>query len=243
MFIEKITMLELEKGIKKCKTVIIPFGSVEEHGPHLPLSTDTIQMMEILKIVEKEIEVFIAPPIHYGVCRSTEQHIGTIGISPNTLRLLVQDILESLFNQGFKLFFLITGHAGKLHYYSLVEACESFVKKYNYVRVFVYAEFDLIKDDLGGLIETAYDSHAGEIETSRILYIDKNLVKKSPSKIKNDKPNFFPGEITANKIKYWPSGIWGDPSKATSEKGEKTLLLSAKKIIEIIRKIQKESIY
>lgn len=243
MFIEKITMDELKRKIKECKTVIIPFGSVEEHGPHLPLSTDTIQMIEILKIVEKEIDVFIAPPIHYGVCRSTEQHIGTIGISPNTLRLLVQDILESLRNQGFKLFFLITGHAGKLHFYSLIEACEIFVKKYKDIRTFVYAELDLIKDNLEGIIETPYDSHAGEIETSRILYIDKSLVKKDPKKIKSDFPKFFPGEVTANKLKYWKSGIWGDPSKASREKGEKTLYLSAKKIIETIKTVQKESIY
>jgi creatinine amidohydrolase len=200
MFIEKITMDEFKKGIKKCKTVIIPFGSVEEHGAHLPLSTDTIQIIEILKQVDQKINVFIAPPIHYGVCRSTEQHVGTIGITPNTLRLLTQDILESLKMQGFKIFFLISGHAGKLHLYSLIEACETFVKKYNDIRVFVYSELELIKDNLKEVIETPYDSHAGEIETSRILFIDKNLVKKDPKKIKSDKPNFFPGEITSNKI-------------------------------------------
>ena len=242
MFIEKITMCDLKKGIKKSKIIIIPFGSVEEHGPHLPLSTDTIQIMEILKLVEREVNVFIAPPIHYGVCRSTEQHAGTIGISPKTLRLLTQDILEGLKNQGFKIFLLITGHAGKLHYYSLVEACENFVKKYTDIRVFVYSELDLIKDDLEGVIETPYDSHAGEIETSRMLYIDKSLVKNFKN-IKSDKPNFFPGEITAHKIKYWKSGIWGSPSKATPKKGQQTIYLSAKKIIEIIKKIQKEPIY
>lgn len=243
MFIEKITMYELKRRIKKSRTIIIPFGSVEEHGPHLPLSTDTIQIMEILKIVDREVDVFIAPPIHYGVCRSTEQHTGTIGISPNTLRLLAQDILESFRNQGFKLFFLISGHAGKLHLYSLIEACENFVKKYYDIRVFVYSELDLIKDNLEGIIETPYDSHAGEIETSRMLYIDKNLVKRNFKNIKSDEPNFFPGEITANKTKYWKSGIWGDPSKSALQKGKKTLYLSAKKIIEIIKKIQKESTY
>ncbi|MCX7769779.1 MAG: creatininase family protein [Proteobacteria bacterium] len=242
MFIEKITMEELKRGLKNCKSIIIPFGSVEEHGPHLPLSTDTIQIIEILKIVEKEVNVFIAPTVHFGVCRSTEQHIGTVGISPNTLRLLTLDLLEGFKNQGFEYFFLVSGHAGKLHMFSLIEACESFVKRHDDVRVFVYSELDLIKDNLDGIIETEHDSHAGEIETSRMLYIDKNLVKGNYRKLKSDKPEFFPGEITSDKLKYWKSGIWGDPSKANIEKGKKTLALSAQKLIEIIKKIQKETI-
>ncbi len=237
MFIEKITKDELTKHVKKYPIIIIPFGSVEEHGPHLPLSTDTIQIMEILKLVEKKISLFIAPPVHYGVCRSTEEHPGTVGISPQTLRLLVIDLLEGFKKQGFKYFFLISGHAGKLHMYALIEASETFVKKYKDVRVFVYSELELIKDDLKGIIETKNDSHAGEIETSRMMYIDKELVKKPIEELKDDEPNFFPGEITANKLKYWKSGVWGDPTKASPYKGKKTLEIAAKKIIEIIRKI------
>lgn len=239
MYIENITMEELKKYIKKFPRIIIPFGSVEEHGPHLPLSTDTIQIMEILKIVEKKIPIFIAPPIHYGVCRSTEQHIGTIGISPQTLRLLVYDILEGFMRQGFKFFFLISGHAGKLHIFSIIEACEIFVKKFKSIRIFVLSELELIKDELQDIIETDYDSHAGEIETSRMLFIDKSLVKKPPHKLKPDKPTFLVGEVTSDKLKYWKSGIWGDPTKASYEKGKKLLELSANKIIQIIKRVTK----
>jgi creatinine amidohydrolase len=239
MFIEKITKDELTKYVNKYPIIIIPFGSVEEHGPHLPLSTDTIQMLEILKLVEKKIPVFIAPPVHYGVCRSTEEHPGTVGISPQTLRLVVIDLLDSFKKQGFKYFFLISGHAGKLHMYALIEASETFVKKYKDVRVFVYSELELIKNDLEGIIETKNDSHAGEIETSRMLYIDNSLVKKPIEKLKPDEPNFFPGEITANKLKYWESGIWGDPTKASPYKGKATIEIAANKIVEIIKKIVK----
>jgi len=147
--------------------------------------------MEILKLVEKKISLFIAPSVHYGVCRSTEEHPGTVGISPQTLRFLVIDLLEGFKKQGVKYFYLISGHAGKLHMYSLIEAGEIFVKKYKNVRVFVYSELELIKDDLKGIIETKNDSHAGEIETSRMMYIDKTLVKKPKEKLKFDEPIFF----------------------------------------------------
>lgn len=237
MYLESITMDELKKNIKKTPIVILPFGSVEEHGSHLPLSTDTYQILEVLKIVEKERDAFIAPPIHYGVCRSTEQHPGTIGISPETLRLLVFDLLTALKRQGFKIIILISGHAGKLHMFAILEACEKFQKEAQGVRVFVYSELDLLFDVASKIVETNYDSHAGEIETSRMLAIDEKLVKKHWKRVKEDKPRFFSGEVVKDKYKYWKSGVWGDPSKADKEKGRKLLQLSAKKIIEILDKI------
>lgn len=237
MFIERITMDELKAGIEKSPIVIVPFGSVEEHGPHLPLSTDTYQIVEVLKIVEKRRKVFIAPPIHYGVCRSTEEHMGTIGISPDTLRALAYDILKALKKQGFKAAILISGHAGKLHIFSIIEACERFQKEVGGMRLFVYSELELLGKEVLEIIETDFDSHAGEIETSRMLAIDENLVKDCYKKLSADRPSFLPGEIVKDKTTYWKSGIWGDPSKAEREKGRKLLELSAKKIIDIIDQI------
>lgn len=239
MYLGEITTEELRKGVAKRPIVIVPFGSVEEHGTHLPLSTDTYQIMEVLKIVEKEKDVFIAPPVHYGVCRSTEQHIGTMGISCETLRSLVFDILIALKNQGFKIVLLVSGHAGKLHYFSLIEACEKFQKNIGGMRIFVYSELELLGKEVMEIIETPFDSHAGEIETSRMLAIDDKLVKGDYKSIKADKPNFFPGEIVKDKLKYWESGVWGDPSKANKEKGRKLIALSAQKILEILDKIVK----
>ena len=240
MYLDHITMDELKEKIKKNPVVIIPFGSLEEHGLHLPLSTDTIQIMEVLKIVEKETGVFIAPPVNYGVCRSTEEHLGTVGISPETLRTLTYDLLAGFRKQGFKKAILVSGHAGKLHMFSMIEACERFIKDYNRMRVFVYSEFDLMGKDVFKMIETPYDSHAGEIETSRMLYINEKLVKKGYKNIKEDKPEFFPGEIVRDKVRYWKSGIWGNPSLANKEKGRKTIALSSEKIIGIIKKISKK---
>ncbi len=240
MRLYNITMTELKRNIKKHPIVIVPLGSLEEHGPHLPLGTDTIQVEEILRIVEKETNVFIAPAINYGVCRSTEQHIGTVGISPTTLRLLTKDLLGALMNQGFKAIFFISGHAGKLHSFSVIEACEEFLKDNHNVRIFYFSELELISNDVFSFIETSYDSHAGEIETSRMLYINPSLVKGDFKKLAPDRPNFPQGEILKDKVGHWKSGIWGDPTKAEKGKGEKSLYLSAKKIIEIINTIQKE---
>jgi len=76
--LENITMADFKKGLKKIKTIIIPFGTIEEHGSHLPLSTDTIQVYEVVKEVAKKVKVFVAPPVHYGVLTSTRKHPGAL---------------------------------------------------------------------------------------------------------------------------------------------------------------------
>ena len=112
MILEEMTMEEFEKGLKSSKTILIPFGSVEEHGSHLPLSTDTIQAYEVGKKASQEIPIFVAPPVHYGYCRSSACHPGTISITTATLKGMTKDIVRSSRLQGLRNFVLLTGHAG-----------------------------------------------------------------------------------------------------------------------------------
>jgi creatinine amidohydrolase len=69
--LEEMSWPQIEAGLKETQTVILPVGATEEHGPHLPTMTDTIQAMEVARVVAKERHIFLAPPLHYGVCRST----------------------------------------------------------------------------------------------------------------------------------------------------------------------------
>ena len=100
MLIPEMTMTDFRAGLQRTRSVIIPFGSIEEHGPHLPLDTDTMQAWQVSSLAAQQRPVFVAAPIHYGVCRSTRQHPGTISISTSTLRALTIDICSSLYQQG-----------------------------------------------------------------------------------------------------------------------------------------------
>jgi len=79
------------------------------------------------------------------------------------------------------------------------------------------------------LIETEGDSHAGEIETSRIMYLYPHLVKGTSAR---EFPCFPKGILVRDKRKYWSNGVWGDPSKASVEKGKLIHDLVAKKLAE-----------
>jgi creatinine amidohydrolase len=217
MIIEEITMPEFVEGLKKTRTVFIPFGSTEEHGPHLPLSTDTLHAVEVGRKLSGRRDIFIAPPIPYGVCRSTSRHPGTISIGTATLRALVIDIVSSLYRQGLRNFILLTGHAGGTHSATLTDAGEELLESFPDLRLAVLTEFMLAAREGRGLIETPDDSHAGEIETSRILHSHPQLVRGTAER---EYPEFPVGILVRNKRKFWPGGVWGDPTKASAEKGK-----------------------
>ncbi|MEJ2200724.1 MAG: creatininase family protein, partial [Desulfuromonadaceae bacterium] len=76
MIIEDMTLVEFSAGLNKTRTVLIPFGSTEEHGDHLPLSTDTLHAVEVARKLAEQRPIFVAPAVPYGVCRSTSNHPG-----------------------------------------------------------------------------------------------------------------------------------------------------------------------
>ena len=236
MIIEEMTMTEFVAGLSRTRTVLIPFGSVEEHGTHLPLSTDTIEAYEVAKKAALLIPLFVAPPIHYGNCRSTACHPGTISITTTTLRLLFKDIVRSLYQHGMVNFIALSGHAGGAHCMALQDAGEELIKEFADIEIAVVTEFDLAREEGREIIETRGDSHAGEIETSRILYSHPHLVKGSAPR---EFPSFPPGILVRDKRRYWPGGVWGDPGKASAEKGARLEDLVAKKLVELVSVLER----
>ena len=235
MIIQNITMPEFRAGLEKTRTVIIPFGSTEEHGSHLPLDTDTLQAVRVSWQLAKKRPVFVAPAIHYGVCRSTCKHPGTLSISTGTLKALTIDVVSALYLQGLRNFILLSGHAGGTHMSALTDAGEEILNRYCDVNVAVVTEYMLAAEAGYHLIETAGDSHAGEIETSRILYSHPELVKgTSPAEF----PDFPKGILVRNKQRYWPGGVWGNPEKASQEKGRLIEELVIGKLSELTDQIE-----
>jgi creatinine amidohydrolase len=236
VIIEELTMTEFEAGLTRSETVLIPFGSVEEHGSHLPLSTDTIEAYEVCKKAALQMPLFVAPPIHYGNCRSTACHPGTISISTGTLKGLFSDIVTSLRSHGVRKFVALTGHAGGAHRMALQEAGEELIARYDDISIAVVSEFDLAQEQGRGLIETAGDAHAGEIETSRILHSHPHLVKGSAPR---EFPAFPPGILVRDKRRYWPGGVWGDPGKASAVKGARLEQLVVSSLLSLVRELER----
>lgn len=236
MLLEEMTMPQVEAALAAgCCTVYIPFGALEEHGPHLPLATDTIQAYEVGKRAAEQIPLFVAPPIPYGNCRSTNGHPGTVSISTTTLRLLLKDLVRSFYRQGMRNVLVLTGHAGGAHRLALQDAGEELLEELSELQIAVVTEYELAKEEGRGLVETPADAHAGEIETSRIMHSHPHLVRGTAPE---EYPSFPVGLLVRDKRRYWPGGVWGNPAKASVEKGARLEELVVRKVVALVRMLE-----
>jgi creatinine amidohydrolase len=231
------TMLDFSKARQETPTVILPLGSVEEHGPHLPLSTDTFHALEIAQRVAQRRPVMVAPPLHYGICRSTREHPGTISISMDTLRALARELGREFYRQGLRQIIYLTGHAGGTHMAALLDAGETLLTEFPDLKVAVVNILEVLMQVLKAepdLIQTKGDGHAGEVETSIIQAIYPDMVKGSAPEEWPNFPNFL---LARHKRPYWPGGVWGNPGAATPEKGERILARETDLLVELVDKM------
>ncbi len=229
--LEEMSWPEIEEGLRFTKTVIVPVGATEEHGPHLPVFTDTVQAIEVAREAALRRNVFLAPPLHYGVCRSTRGFPGTITVTHDGLRAFMLDILVSFCDSGFEKVMILTGHAGGQHMAALEEACQKAVEEMDF-RVSLVSLFDLIDTTF---VETPGDGHSGEIETSLMIAIRGDLVKGKPAGNFPSRPRFL---VLKDVRHLMGNGIMGDPSRASLEKGEAFFEMAVQGVLKALDELE-----
>jgi len=241
MLVGEGTMPEFAGALNQTRTVILPFGALEEHGPHLPLSTDTLHAEELARQVAQRVPIMVAPPIHYGVCRSTREHPGTISLSGDTLRALARDLGRDFYRQGLRQLIMLTGHCGGTHIAALIEAGEALMAELADLKVAVVNIIDLLLEVLKenpGLVRTKGDSHAGEVETALMQAAYPHLVKGTATE---EWPHFPKFILVRDKKSYWPGGVWGNPELATAEQGRQLLAHEADYLAELVKALETAS--
>ena len=231
--LQEMSWPQIEAAQRESRTVILPVGATEEHGPHLPIITDTVQALEVARVVAKERGIFLAPPIHYGVCRSTRAFPGTITVGHDALRGYVRDILISFADSGFSRVMILTGHAGGQHMAALEEAGQMAVEERDF-RVSLVSLFDLIDFST---VETPHDGHAGEVETSLMMVIRPDLVKGSPEGNFPKRPRFM---IMKDVRHLMGSGIMGNPRPASPEKGRQYFQMAVEGVKAALEELESE---
>jgi creatinine amidohydrolase len=236
---DELSMKEAEKSAEEGKVVIIPCGSVEEHGIHLPLCTDSLQAEYAALEAARKTGCLVAPPLRYGVCNSTRNFPGTITITFDSLRAIMTDILEDLIRNGFRRLLVITGHAGRSHMTALKLAAKMVVTKHmnekNRPRIMVCSDYDFAFDLRGKEVDER-DSHAGTIETSRVMSIRPDLIK---GKGKCNFPKMPRFEIVPDAERYFPSGVMGNPTIASPEKGQRINEYVVEQVIKLVEELKR----
>lgn len=242
----EMTREEARERFAVCDLAILPVGSLEQHGPHLPLSTDAFDALYVSeKSVEKvsDPKPVVCPPINYGVSGYHMDFPGTITLSPQSLEQIVYEIGESLFMHGIRKLLIINGHGGN------VPALKCAAQQLNHdLDLFVSVNSgEAWAKERKELFKGKNDVHSGEYETSTTLANRGHLVQMD--KAVNGEMNFpskymeFEGDnIVAFKCRFkeiTPTGVCGDATKADKERGQKLWNAAIKNTAELIEDLKR----
>ena len=241
-----LTYVDIQEYLKTKDTVLIPIASTEQHGPHLPLYTDTITAVEISERVSEHIGVLHTPPIWAGY---SPQHMhgagqgrGTITLRASTLLNLMNDVGRSLIHHGFNRIIFINGHG------SNVKVVDPLLRKLRYETGALIALVKPYMERYTGILEGLMENppeetpgwHSSELETSQDMAWNPDFVRiERAVDTRAHIPDFLPKAFSKNDgmpdadfegYRYFSfpmdhhefveNGTIGNPLRATPEKGE-----------------------
>jgi creatinine amidohydrolase len=197
----------------------LPFGALEEHGPHLPLGTDTMVAVHTARLLAERYDALLLPALSYGDTWATSGYPGTIGLSPATVTAIAVDIGRAVASFGIRQFVIVNGDFGNR--IPLGAAVRTLAEEGIAALVLDYPGMDDAITRVRDSVPAAPGmNHAEEIETSMVLASDPLTVRTD--RYVAEYPE-FPADFGIRPLRLHEisaSGVFGDPSTATAAKGE-----------------------
>ena len=257
-YMEKMTVNDMKKAMEKTKTVIIPTGVVEQHGYHLPLSTDILNAVKPTVIAGDKLNAVVAPSVNY--CFSGGELLGTVNVSPNTFGLYISEIVSEFVRMGFVNIIVLLGHAGTDNIGALRNSLQMLLRRNKVamgkVCLALVEAWKLSPTWLSGFsLEPEHDFHAGMMETSLMMHWAPELVGKEivqdeeyyAKMMRTDQDWFekrtkpFDSHFVVETVGQRDEikvGVMGLPEKATKELGERICNEIVDGLCEFVNKLE-----
>jgi creatinine amidohydrolase/Fe(II)-dependent formamide hydrolase-like protein len=244
---------QAKERLKAVDIALLPVGAIEQHGPHLPLDTDAFDAQYLAVHTAQacsDPKPYVLPLIPFGVSYHHDDFSGTVSISNETLSSLVYDIGMSIAAHGIRKLVIINGHGGN------GPALNYAAQKINRdARIFVCVDTGETSDvDIGSIVKTHNDVHAGEIETSATLAVRPQLVDMAMAKKSIPRFSSHYLDFSSKRGVSWyaytrrisVTGIMGDPTLATVEKGKRiwaTMIAHMVAFVEDLKRLTLDEIH
>ncbi|MGH7599969.1 MAG: creatininase family protein [bacterium] len=242
-FLGDLTWPEAEARLKAAPLVILPFGAgAKEHGPHLPMNADAAVMEYLCQQAVASFPVIVAPPILHGWFPAFREFPGTEVAAAEVFQRYVYEVAMSLIRHGAKRIVLLnTGISRATGLPLSIVARE--IRVQTGTPALVISWDDLETPALDSLQEQKAGGHADEIETSINLYLQPELVRMEKAVVdygtsgRKNYPGYEPGLFSRNPHdpEFSRTGLFGDPTKATGEKGKKALAILTQQWLRVLR--------
>lgn len=234
---ESATWLEVKERLAQGGVIaILPIGAEEQHGPHLPLATDTIMAIGLAERLNQALDALLLPAIPYGETWTTSGYPGTISLSFNTLVALVVDIGSALATHNVSALVIVNGHFGNQA--PLQHASRQLQTQHHLPTLIL--DYPGMEQAAAAICDSEPAApgffHAEEVETSIVLRLKPEAVHMERAEAEYPQ---FPADFGTTPMRldtFCKSGVFGDPRPATAEKGEQLLeALSAAALITVQR--------
>ncbi|NNM07003.1 MAG: creatininase family protein [Gemmatimonadetes bacterium] len=209
--------------------LILPVGALVQHGPHLPLGTNTFIAERVAQEVSQCSRTLLAPTFHYGVWNSgKESYAGSTGIERKTLHRALNEVLAKWEDDGIQEFILLTAYQHEPHLDALLMAMTSSA---------ITTVVNIFTIEVGDLLEASpLSEHGGELETSLMLYLAPSLVRIGQAADVAADPRTY-RRYAQGRVATPPPGSRGTlgfPSRASTEKGEAIFYRYVESLSEVL---------
>lgn len=231
---ENVPWTDVAQAFATGQTIaVLPFGALEQHGPHLPLATDTLTAQRVAESVADHFSAVLLPAVPYGDTWNNSGYPGTVSLSASTVTAIAIDLGRALHAQGCRALVIVNGDWGNRQ------------PLYSATRTLLESGFPTITLDYPGMpdaIERVIDSapaapglhHAEEVETSIMLALRPELVRSEEYVVCYPE---FPVDFGIRPMKlhqFSSSGVFGDPRAASAQKGSTLLAATAAASIDAV---------
>jgi creatinine amidohydrolase len=231
----ELTHEGFKKAARATEVVVMVIGALEAHGKHLPLGTDNILPNFLAEKIATKTKALVLPTIPFGESWDFNHNEGTISIHPTALTDYYVSVLKGIYKHGFRFVLVLNGHGGNSAI--IKQAAKTATKKGERVAIIVDWWRDLAKT-ARKLVEETPGGHAAEDETSEVMHVRPDLVDMSVAEAHRVEVKF---EIISGSYRneLLPSAMYGDPRKASEEKGRLIMEQAEEEIIQLVNQLER----
>jgi len=242
-FLGDLTWTDAEERFGIAPVVILPFGAgSKEHGPHLPMNADAVVMEFLCQVAVDSLPVLVAPPVLHGWFPAFRDFPGTEVADPAVFQSYVMEVAKSLVTNGARRLVILNTGIERATGLPLAMVARE-IRVQTGVPTMLVSWDDLETDEVEALQEQSWGGHADEMETSIHLFLQPNLVRMNearegePALSGPPGPGYRPGLFSRDPDDpaYSTSGVSGDPTLATAEKGERLLAIMTTEWLKALR--------
>ena len=242
----RLTCNQLEKARELASGVcILPIGVLERHGPHLPLGTDVFEADALARATAEKEYAVVLPPLHHSINCSSINCLGGINIRPRVLLEYLQNLLDEVARNGFQKILILNFHGGNVAFLHLLLREHKNRADANY-NIYLPNPPAYDSGKFGSsLVESAFDEHAGELETSLIQHIapdtvDEAVIPTCATLPKSDYP-VAGAQTSVDWVASFPDHYAGDATKASKEKGARIFEAITTRMAQLVRAIKADT--